>query len=150
MVLFEDIFAMHSLVMVLFSSMVIIVCLVVLVGKFWLIGLLMLSMNFWQILFICAMGSAFETSCREFTEKMYSIDWHLLSPRHRTFLRIMLQLAQKPRLNTMGGFLPSNLNTFMMVRSEDIYDFYYQNSHSLFQVLRQMYSILMMLLRFVH
>lgn len=115
MKVFEELFSNHSLFMVGSASLVIVICLVVLVKIFWVIGLFMMAMMFWQILFICALGTAFETSCWQFTERLYTIDWHLMLPRHRKYWRMVIQIAQRPHLNTMGGVMPSNLNTFMLV-----------------------------------
>lgn len=115
MKLFEDIFSTHSLVIVVTASMLIIVCLVVLVGSFWAFGPLVIAVALWQILIICTMGSAFQTSCEKFSEKLYAIEWHRLSPRNRTFLVILMQMAQHPRLHTIGGIMESNLSSFMLV-----------------------------------
>lgn len=107
---------MHNLIMVGAASLIIIACLVVLVERLWIVGLLMISMALWQILFICAMGTIFEESSMRFTENIYSIDWHLLTGRQRMYLRLILQMAQKPHLNSIGGCWLANLNAFMMVR----------------------------------
>lgn len=114
--LFEKIFSAHSFVMVGCASLVMVVCLFVLVQHFWAVGLFMIGMVLVQILFICVMGTVFETSCERFGLKLYLINWHLLSPKHRQHLRLVMQMAQTPPLNTMGGVLPSNLNSFMLVR----------------------------------
>lgn len=113
--IFERVFSLNSLVTVGSAAMMILVCLVVLVKKFWLLGLVLIVMALWQILFICVMGMAFETCSWKFSEKLYRMDWYLLSPKHRKYWCLLMTMAQRPNLNTLGGLHPSNLNTFVMV-----------------------------------
>lgn len=102
--------------MVVSASLMVVVCLVVLVKQFWLLGLVMIALGLSQILFICALGTVFESSCTLFLEKTCQIDWYLMSPSCRKNWVLIMRLAQTPNLNTMGGLHLSNLNSFLMVR----------------------------------
>lgn len=112
---FGRIFSLLSLVVVGCASMVIVMCLVVLVKQFWLLGFVLIAMVLWQIIFVCAMGSAFESSCLNFSRHLYMMDWFLLSPKHRKYWRLLMQMAQRPHLITMGKVWIANLNSFMLV-----------------------------------
>lgn len=113
--IFERVFSLNSLVTVGSAAMMILVCLVVLVKQFWFLGLVLIVMALWQILFICVMGMAFEICSWKFFKKLYRMDWYLLSPKHRKYWCLLMTMAQRPNLNTLGGIHPSNLNTFLMV-----------------------------------
>lgn len=100
------------------ASLMILVCLVVLVKQFWLLGLLFCVLGIYQILFVCAIGTAYEASCTGFLDKLYLSHWYLLSPNQRKQWWLIMQIAQRPKLNTMGGMHPSNLNSFLIVSGE--------------------------------
>ena len=102
--------------MVSSASFMIVICLVVLVKDFWLIGFVMMLIAVLQILFICIMGALFEASSCSFSDHIYRVKWYLLRPKERRHLNLMQQLAFFPHLNTMGGLCNSNLNSFMVVR----------------------------------
>lgn len=113
--LFEECFCTHTIVIIVTASVIIVVCLVVLVKQFWMLGLVVVVLAMCQILLICGLGTAFETVCLRFSGQLYMMDWHLLSPGLRRHLLLVLVMAQKPHLNTIGGLQPSNLNSFMSV-----------------------------------
>lgn len=114
--IFEGIYSLHSLVMVVSAGLMIVVCLLVLVNQFWFVGFAMIAVGLWQVFFICQFGTAYETSCQQLEDKTYALDWYLLTPKHRRQWWLVLQMAQRPFFNTMAGIWPSNLNTFIRVR----------------------------------
>lgn len=109
-------FTFQALAMCGSASLMVVVCLIVLVKEFWILGPIMTGIGMGQILFICGMGAAFENSCWAFLQCINSLDWYLLTPRCRKYFWVIIQVAQNPKLNTMGGIYPSNLNTFLTVR----------------------------------
>lgn len=116
-VLFETVFSLHSLVIVGSASLTIVVCMVVLMDQLWFPGITMIAVSVWQIFFTCRLGTAFESSCKEFEKMTCMIDWYLLAPKHRRHWLSILTMATMPQLHTMGGVRPSNLNSFVLVRS---------------------------------
>lgn len=116
---FGVIFSSLSLIVVGCASAVIVMCLVVLVKEFWVLGFVLIAMVLWQIIFVCAMGTAFESSCLWFSEGLYTMDWFLLAPKHRKYWRMLIQMAHRPHLVTLGSVWTANLNMFMVVRKEE-------------------------------
>lgn len=115
---FGVIFSSLSLIVVGCASAVIVMCLVVLVKQFWVLGFVLIAMVLWQIIFVCAMGTAFESSCLQFSEGLYTMDWFLLAPKHRKYWRMLIQMAHRPHLVTLGSVWTANLNMFMVVREQ--------------------------------
>lgn len=111
----RNIFSSNSLVVVGTASLMIVTCLALLVQQFWLLGIVMIAMALWQILFICFLGTAFESSCEQLAIKTYSVDWYLFTPRLRKHWFLIFRMTQSPILNTIGDVWPSNLNNFIMV-----------------------------------
>lgn len=117
---FESMFSFHTLVMVLSASFMIVACMLVLVKQMWLLGLVLISLGVLQILLICLMGTFFEQRCLSLSEKLYMTDWYLFSPKLRKDWYLIMQMASNPTMYTMGGVLPSNLSTFMMVSKANL------------------------------
>lgn len=111
----EKVFSNHAMGMVLSASSMVLVCMLLLVQDFWLLGLVLICIGLLQILFICMMGTVFQSSCEQLSEKLYMFEWYLLTPRLRKHWVPVMQMAQRPPLTTIGGIQPSNLNTFMLV-----------------------------------
>lgn len=104
--------------MVVSASVMIVACLLVLVKQFWLIGLGMIFIGLWQILFICQIGMAYETSCEELLNLTYHFNWYLLTPKHRKYWHLLQTMLKRPQLSSLGGFRDANLNSFIKVSGD--------------------------------
>lgn len=118
---------MHALCIVMSAAFLIVVSILVLVVQFWFLGVGIIAVGLWQILFVCQLGMAYESICEELADQFYFLDWYLLTPRQRKQWLLIMHMTQRPYLNTMGHIWPCNLNSFI-------------------RVLRNIYSFLMMLL----
>lgn len=105
----------HSIVIVGTASAVIVICLLVLVNERWIFGIFLIGVALFEMFQTFVIGTFYEIACDEFTAELYAIEWNGLSPKHRTMLRTVLQLSQSPKLTTLGGLFPNNLNTFLKV-----------------------------------
>lgn len=116
----EELFAIHNLIMVVTASVLIVCGLVILVDQQWLVGQVLLVVALWQILFITKLGAVYEEGCEEFEKATYNVHWYLLAPKDRKTWRLVIQMAQNPRLISIGGLWDANLNSFIKVRVSTI------------------------------
>ena len=125
----DEILAVHSMVVVGTAASVVVICLLVLVNQNWLFGVFLSGIAFCSMFQTFLIGQVYEVASDEFTTNLCFIEWNALLPRHRKVLRLILQITQCPKLTTLGGIAPNNLNMFL-------------------QVLKQIYALFMMLLRY--
>lgn len=112
---FEAIYSPITFTMVASAESMLIICLLVLVDQLWYLGVFLISLVIFQIFLICLAGTLFQTVCTAYEERVYSIRWYSLSNEQQKIVRSMLQMAQSPKLVTLLGFLPANLDTFKRV-----------------------------------
>lgn len=146
----DEILAVHSFVVVGTAATVVVICLVVLVNQNWLFGVFLTAIAFCSMFQTFLIGQVYEVTSDEFITALCFIEWNALMPRHRKMLRLILQMAQCPKLTTLGGIAPNNMNMFLQVTGNG-----WANAGRLIapwpyplQVLKQIYAILMMLLRY--
>ena len=113
--LFEETFRGHALVDVLCSASMAVVCLLVLVKQFWVLGFVYIAIAVWHVFFISILGEFVQQSCTRFSGALFELDWYLLPPRLRKQWYMVLMMSQEPNLITLGGTWSSNLNTFQAV-----------------------------------
>lgn len=141
----ESLFSLHNAVIILSAAVCIVTCLMVVVKQRWLLGLAIIGIAWFQIIFITSYGAAYETAYKGFAARVYDIDWHLLSPKHRKHWVLILILAQNPPRITIGGFWTANLKALVMVSRRRTKVIFIFNAASL-QVIQNVYSVLMLLL----
>lgn len=113
---FGDIYSACTFTMVASAESMLIICILVLVDELWYLGIFLISLVIFQIFLICVAGTLFESVCSAYEERVYSIRWYSLSNKQQKVVCSMLQMAQKPKLVTLLGFLPANLDFFKRVR----------------------------------
>lgn len=108
--------SLHSLVTVGTAVIDILCAVVVLVKQFWLVGFAIILVSIYQIGFICTMGATFESRCDRFEQRLNSFKWNNLRvPQQKKFI-LVLQMAQRPKLLSIGNIADANFNTFLKVR----------------------------------
>lgn len=112
---FEEIYSACTFTMVASAESMLIVCILVLVDQLWYLGVFLISLVIFQIFLICMAGTFFESKCTEYEVKVYSMRWFCLTNAQQRIVQSMLQMAQRPKLVTLLGFVPANLDTFKRV-----------------------------------
>lgn len=118
---FEAIYSACTFTMVASAESMLVICILVLVDQLWYLGVFLISLVIFQIFLICVAGTLFESVCTEYEERVYSMRWYSLTNAQQRIVRSMLQMAQSPKLVTLLGFLPANLDTFKRVRGNTQY-----------------------------
>lgn len=114
----DEILAVHSMVVVGTAATVVVICLVVLVNQNWLFGVFLVAIAFCSMFQTFLIGQVYEVTSDEFIVKLCFIEWNAMLPRHRKMLRLILQMAQCPKLTTLCGIAPNNLNMFLQVSKD--------------------------------
>lgn len=110
------IISLHSLVLVGSAVFAILSSLVVLVKQFWLVGLFLIIAGIAQIAFICTTGAIYQSLCERFEQRLYNSKWNHLSVQQQKKLILIMQIAQRPKLLSIGNIEDANFNTFLRVR----------------------------------
>lgn len=117
---FEAIYSACTFIMVASAESMLIICILVLVDQMWFLGIFLISLVTFQIFLICVAGSLFESVCSAYEERVYGVRWYCLNNSQRRIVQSMLQMAQTPKLVSLLGFLPANLDTFKSVSRSEI------------------------------
>lgn len=142
---FETIYSVCTFTMVASAESMLIICIMVLVDELWYLGIFLITLVIFQIFLICVAGTLFESVCSAYEERVYFMLWYNLNTSQQKVVRSMLQMAQKPILVTLLGFVPANLDTFKrvgLIRENTSTDL---KNDTLFQVMKSTYSFLMLL-----
>uniref|UniRef100_A0A8W9BMR8 Odorant receptor n=1 Tax=Phlebotomus papatasi TaxID=29031 RepID=A0A8W9BMR8_PHLPP len=123
----EDCFGIHSLAIIVSSMISIAIALFVLIHDFWINGIMVIGITFWQISAICAVGGVYMIKVQKVEMEVNETKWYLLSVKKQKMFVNIIQNMQNP-------VKPSALKMVLL------------NFETLINCLKMMYQFLMLLL----
>uniref|UniRef100_A0A8W9BFS9 Odorant receptor n=1 Tax=Phlebotomus papatasi TaxID=29031 RepID=A0A8W9BFS9_PHLPP len=112
---FESFYSLQGLVIILAQTIVLIIVIFVIMSKFWLQGFGFVFVSLGNMFAVTLTGTLFTISCEKFEQAIYNCKWYCLPADFQFNFIVILRAAQYPVKPTMGGILPMELATFVVV-----------------------------------